>query len=49
MASPSSVISAGNTTPRMIVASSRIAAARPMPSCFMSIVLSVAKIERPRP
>ena len=29
----------------MIVASSRIAAARPTPSCFMSMVLSVAKME----
>jgi len=45
LAGPSSVISDGSTTARMMVASSRIAAARPTPSCYMSIVLSVAKIE----
>ena len=35
---------AGSRTPRTIVASIRIAAARPMPSSFISIPLSVANI-----
>ena len=42
--SPSSFIVAGSSTPRMIVASIRTAAARPTPICLNSIVDSVAKI-----
>ena len=42
--SPSSFIAAGSSTARTIVASIRIAAARPKPSCFMSTVESVTKI-----
>ena len=42
---PSNVISAGSTTARIIVASMRIAVARPTPICFMSSPLSVPKME----
>src|SRR5256714_1181562 len=42
--SPSSVIVAGSSTPRMIVASIRMATARPTPICLSSSELSVAKI-----
>jgi hypothetical protein len=40
---PSSFIAAGSTTTRTIVASIRIAAASPTPSCLSSICESVAK------
>jgi hypothetical protein len=42
--SPRSWSAAGRRTPRTIVAASRTAVARPTPSCFMSIVESVAKM-----
>ena len=43
--SPSSFIAAGSRTARTIVASMRTAAARPTPICFMSMNVSVPKIE----
>ncbi len=44
--SPSNFIVAGSRIARTIVASIRIATARPMPISFMSMMLSVAKIEK---
>ena len=44
LCSPRSFIVAGRSTPRTSVASSRIAVARPTPSCFMSRPERVAKI-----